>query len=118
MSTIKVNPDELLANVKKIEKCIKDYEKTCKDLLEAVKSNEAQLDDVTYNGLMTAVPAIQDKFNKASWLLRERNQIIEQVATSYKNINECGIAGVAGQSAETAVNAYYEALSSVAKGGG
>ncbi len=118
MSTIKVNPDELLANVKKIDKSIKDYEKNCKELLESVNSNEAQLDENTHNALLTSVPLIKEKFDKAAWLLRERNSIIEQVASAYRSINEVGVAGVALQASETAVNAYFETMASIAKGGG
>lgn len=95
MKTIKVNPDELLANVKKIENAISSYEKHCKELTDALTANEAQIDDATQASLVTSINAINQRFSNISNELKERNKIITQIAQAYKNINTNNVAGAA-----------------------
>ena len=97
MQSIKVNPDEMLSNIKKIDSNIANYEKHCKELLDILKSNEAQLDEATQNSLVNSVNDISQKFGSMAKILKQRSILMKTVVESYKSVNEGnGQAAIAG----------------------
>lgn len=106
MNTIKVNPDEMLANIKKIDKTVTSYEKHCKELTELLTSNEAQIDDATQASLVNSINKISQRFGNMSRILRERNKMMQAVAESYRSIDNGNgaIVGAATAALGTAMN--------------
>lgn len=106
MSIIKVNPDELLSNIKKMDKTVTSYEKHCNELTELLNSNEAQIDDATQKALVDSINIINQRFANMSRILKERNKMMQAVAESYNIINNGNgaVVGAAVAALDTAMN--------------
>lgn len=87
MGTVRVNPDELMSDIKKMRKYIGSYEKNCKSLSDILTSNEAQLDEKTYQAINTAFKSINDRLNAISDNLKKRCDILEIVAKEFEAAN-------------------------------
>ena len=117
MDNIKVNQDEMLANIKKIDKAVTSYEKHCKELDEMLKANEAQLDELTQASLSKSLDTIRQKFSNISRIIKERNKILQMIAETYRNVNDGNGAAAVVVGAAEGLSIALEPLNGSGTGG-
>ena len=87
MAVIKVNPDKLNTDAKKIESLIQSYENTYKIMANIIKNNTAGFDKATHTALLQSCTNMEKQFKDMQTFLNNVVTVTKNVAKEYEKAN-------------------------------
>ena len=88
MATIKVNPDKLRNDAKRIENSIDSYNKVYKIMVNIIKGNAGGFDKATQASLLQSCEKMEKQFKDMEAYLKNVVTVTRNVATEYDKAND------------------------------